>query len=67
MRAADHGAVIRLLGSAIGELCVHAAVGGEPERSAGVQLFELLAKIGGPDLIGPVNAVPAGTFWPVTW
>jgi NitT/TauT family transport system substrate-binding protein len=40
---------------------------GEPERRAGIQLFELLAKIGGPDLIGPVNAVPPGTFWPVTW
>jgi NitT/TauT family transport system substrate-binding protein len=40
---------------------------GEPERRAGFQLFELLAKVGGPDLIGPVNAVPPGTFWPVTW
>ncbi len=40
---------------------------GAPERQAGVQLFELLAKIGGPDLVGPINAVPEGTFWPVTW
>ena len=40
---------------------------GEPERQAGIQLFELLAKIGGADLIGPIGAVPPGTFWPVTW
>ncbi len=40
---------------------------GEPERRAGIQLFELLAKIGGADLIGPIGAVPPGTFWPVTW
>jgi NitT/TauT family transport system substrate-binding protein len=40
---------------------------GAPERQAGVQLFELLAKIGGPDLVGPISAVPPGTFWPVSW
>ena len=40
---------------------------GAPERQAGVQLFDLLAKIGGPDLVGPIDAVPPGTFWPVTW
>jgi len=40
---------------------------GEPERRAAGQLFELLARIGGPDLVGPVNAIPAGTFWPVSW
>lgn len=40
---------------------------GEPERHAAAQLFELMAKIGGPDLVGPISAVPTGTFWPVTW
>ena len=40
---------------------------GEPERRAAIQLFELLAKIGGADLVGPISAVPPGTFWPVTW
>jgi NitT/TauT family transport system substrate-binding protein len=40
---------------------------GEPERAAAVQLFELLAKIGGPELVGPISAVPPGTFWPITW
>ncbi len=40
---------------------------GEPERHAATQLFELLAKIGGPDLVGPISTVPSGTFWPVTW
>jgi NitT/TauT family transport system substrate-binding protein len=40
---------------------------GSPEREAAVQLFDILAKIGGPELIGPINAVPPGTFWPVTW
>jgi NitT/TauT family transport system substrate-binding protein len=38
-----------------------------PERRAADQLFEVLAKIGGPDLVGPISAVPPGTFWPVTW
>jgi NitT/TauT family transport system substrate-binding protein len=40
---------------------------GEPERHAAEQLFDLLAKIGGPDLVGPISAVPPGTFWPITW
>jgi NitT/TauT family transport system substrate-binding protein len=40
---------------------------GEPERDAAGQLFELMAKIGGPELVGPIAAVPAGTFWPVIW
>jgi len=40
---------------------------GEPERRASVQLFGLLARIGGPELVGPIDAIPAGTFWPVTW
>jgi NitT/TauT family transport system substrate-binding protein len=39
----------------------------EPERQAAEQLFDLLAKIGGPDLVGPISAVPPGTFWPITW
>jgi NitT/TauT family transport system substrate-binding protein len=39
----------------------------EPERRAAAQLFDLLAKTGGADLVGPINAVPTGTFWPVTW
>ncbi len=37
------------------------------ERRAAAQLFDLLAKIGGPDLVGSISSVPAGTFWPVTW
>jgi NitT/TauT family transport system substrate-binding protein len=40
---------------------------GEPERHAATRLFDLLAKIGGADLVGPISAAPAGTFWPVTW
>ncbi len=40
---------------------------GTPERQAAEKLFDLLAKIGGPDLVGSISAVPAGTFWPVTW
>jgi NitT/TauT family transport system substrate-binding protein len=40
---------------------------GEPERRAAGQLFDLLARIGGPDLVGPISAIPAGTFWPVSW
>ena len=40
---------------------------GEPERRAAAQLFDLLAKSGGPDLVGPISAVPPGTFWPITW
>jgi NitT/TauT family transport system substrate-binding protein len=38
-----------------------------PERRAAVQLFDLLAKIGGPELVGPISAIPVGTFWPVNW
>jgi hypothetical protein len=37
------------------------------ERHAANQLFELMASIGGPDLVGPIHAMPPGTFWPVNW
>ena len=40
---------------------------GEAERRAAAQLFTILAKIGGPELVGPISAIPPGTFWPVTW
>ena len=40
---------------------------GAQERRAAVQLFEILAKVGGQELTGPISAVPPGTFWPVTW
>jgi transcriptional regulator with XRE-family HTH domain len=39
LRAADHAAVIGLLGSAISELCVHAATAGEPDRTAALRLL----------------------------
>jgi NitT/TauT family transport system substrate-binding protein len=38
-----------------------------PERDAASRLFDLLADTGGPDLVGPIRAIPAGTFWPITW
>ena len=40
---------------------------GEAERRAAAQLFGILAKVGGQELVGPINAIPPGTFWPVTW
>ena len=40
---------------------------GAPERDAARRLFALLARIGGPELVGPIDAVPPGTFWPATW
>jgi NitT/TauT family transport system substrate-binding protein len=40
---------------------------GERERHAADMLFAILVKIGGQDLVGPISAVPPGTFWPVTW
>ena len=40
---------------------------GEPERHAAAQLLGLLARVGGTELVGPISAVPPGTFWPVTW
>ncbi len=39
LRAADHATVIQILGGAIGELCVHAASGDGPDRSAALQLL----------------------------
>jgi NitT/TauT family transport system substrate-binding protein len=40
---------------------------GDPERLAATQLFALLARIGGPELVGATSTVPSGTFWPITW
>ena len=40
---------------------------GDPERAAAEQLFGLLVEIDGQDLVGPIGAVPSGTFWPITW
>ena len=40
---------------------------GMQERDAAAQLFELMARIGGTELVGPMTAIPSGTFWPVTW
>jgi NitT/TauT family transport system substrate-binding protein len=40
---------------------------GAGEREAAERLFGLLAKIGGPDLVGPLTSPPPGTFWPVSW
>lgn len=39
----------------------------DPQRQAAALLFDVLAKIGGPDLVGPADAIPPGTFWPVNW
>lgn len=39
LRAADHATVIQALGSAIGELCVHAATGDEPDRWPALQVL----------------------------
>jgi len=39
LRAADHPAVIQALGSAIGELCVHAATGKEPDRQSALRVL----------------------------
>ena len=37
------------------------------ERAAAGTLFSRLAAIGGPALVGAIDAIPSGTFWPVTW
>ena len=40
---------------------------GTDERDAAAKLFALLARIGGPALVGPIDTIPPGTFWPSTW
>jgi NitT/TauT family transport system substrate-binding protein len=40
---------------------------GESERRAAERLFQVLADIGGPDLVGPITAMPPGIFWPISW
>jgi len=40
---------------------------GEADRKAAAELFTLLAQIGGPELVGPLSAIPRGSFWPITW
>jgi NitT/TauT family transport system substrate-binding protein len=62
--AADDGELVRLRDWYRSGIPLH---WGSPERQAAVQLFEILAKIGGPELTGPIDAVPKGTFWPITW
>lgn len=37
------------------------------ERDAAAKLYALLARVGGPALVGPATSVPPGTFWPVEW
>lgn len=37
------------------------------ERDAASKLYALLARIGGPELVGPAASVPPGTFWPIEW
>lgn len=37
------------------------------ERDAAAKLFALLVRIGGPALVGPIDRIPPGTFWPSTW
>ncbi len=39
LRAAEHATVIQALGSAIGELCVHAATGDGPDRQAALKVL----------------------------
>lgn len=34
------------------------------DRAAAADLFALMAKLGGRDLVGDATAIPAGTFWP---
>lgn len=36
---------------------------GEAERAATARLYDVLAEIGGPALVGPATRLPPGTFW----
>ncbi len=40
---------------------------GEDQRAAAAKLYGVLAAIGGPDLVGPAQSLPAGTFWQASW
>jgi NitT/TauT family transport system substrate-binding protein len=37
---------------------------GRAEQDAAAQLFQVLAEIGGPALVGPATSIAPGTFWP---
>jgi NitT/TauT family transport system substrate-binding protein len=37
---------------------------GQSEQQAAAQLFQVLAEIGGPQLVGPATSIAPGTFWP---
>lgn len=37
---------------------------GQAEQDAAAQLFQVLAEIGGPALVGPATSIAPGTFWP---
>ena len=36
---------------------------GEAERAATARLYDVLAEVGGPALVGPATRLPPGTFW----
>jgi NitT/TauT family transport system substrate-binding protein len=38
---------------------------GDTERQAAEQLYQLLAEIGGPALVGSDTDLAPGTFWPI--
>jgi NitT/TauT family transport system substrate-binding protein len=40
---------------------------GEAEKADAARLFALLARLGGPALVGDAREIPGGTFWPVAW
>jgi NitT/TauT family transport system substrate-binding protein len=37
---------------------------GPTEQDAAAQLFQVLAAVGGRDLVGPATSIAPGTFWP---